>query len=135
MLHSIKAKDYMTANLVTLSPDTSVMEAIRILLDKGISGAPVVNKMGRLVGLLSEKDCMRVATHAGYYGEAGGKVSEFMSPDVITVEGDTSVIEIAKMFMEKPFKRYPVMDDNRLIGSISRRDVLKAILAIHEHVW
>ncbi|MBV60865.1 MULTISPECIES: CBS domain-containing protein [Abyssibacter] len=135
MLHSIKAKDYMTANLVTLSPDTSVMEAIRILLDKGISGAPVVDKMGRLVGLLSEKDCMRVATHAGYYGEAGGKVSEFMSPDVITVEGDTSVIEIAKMFMEKPFKRYPVMDDNRLIGSISRRDVLKAILAIHEHVW
>ena len=89
MLHSIKAKDYMTANLVTLSPDTSVMEAIRILLDKGISGAPVVDKMGRLVGLLSEKDCMRVATHAGYYGEAGGKVSEFMSPEVITVEGDT----------------------------------------------
>ena len=135
MLHSIKAKDYMTANLVTLSPDTSVMEAIRLLLDKGIAGAPVVDKMGRLVGLLTEKDCMRVATHAGYYGEAGGKVSEFMSPDVITVEGDTSVIEIAKMFMEKPFKRYPVMDDNRLIGSISRRDVLKAILAIHEHVW
>ena len=135
MLHSIKAKDYMPANLVTLSPDTSVMEAIRILLDKGISGAPVVDKMGRLVGLLSEKDCMRVATHAGYYGEAGGKVSEFMSPEVITVEGDTSVIEIAKMFMEKPFKRYPVMDDNRLVGSISRRDVLKAILAIHEHVW
>ena len=135
MLHSIKAKDYITPNLVTLSPDTSVMEAIRILLDKGISGAPVVDKMGRLVGLLSEKDCMRVATHAGYYGEAGGKVSEFMSPEVITVEGDTSVIEIAKMFMEKPFKRYPVMDDNRLVGSISRRDVLKAILAIHEHVW
>ncbi|WP_348674319.1 CBS domain-containing protein [uncultured Abyssibacter sp.] len=135
MLHSIKAKDYMTANLVTLSPDTNVMEAIRILLDKGISGAPVVDKMGRLVGLLSEKDCMRVATHAGYYGEAGGKVSEFMSPDVVTVDGDTSVIEIAKMFMEKPFKRYPVVDDNRLIGSISRRDVLKAILAIHEHVW
>ncbi len=135
MLHSIKAKDYMTANLVTLSPDTSVMEAMRILLDKGISGAPVVDKMGRLVGLLSEKDCMRVATNAGYYGEAGGKVSEFMSPEVITVEGDTSVIEIAKMFMEKPFKRYPVMDDNRLVGSISRRDVLKAILAIHEHVW
>lgn len=135
MLHSIKAKDYMTANLVTLSPDTNVMEAIRILLDKGISGAPVVDKMGRLVGLLSEKDCMRVATHAGYYGEAGGKVFEFMSPDVVTVDGDTSVIEIAKMFMEKPFKRYPVVDDNRLIGSISRRDVLKAILAIHEHVW
>lgn len=135
MLHSIKAKDYMTANLVTLSPDTGVMEAIKLLLDKGISGAPVVDQMGRLVGLLSEKDCMRVATHAGYYGEAGGKVSEFMSADVVTVEADTSVIEIANMFMEKPFKRYPVVDDNRLIGSISRRDVLKAILAIHEHVW
>lgn len=135
MLHSIKAKDYMTANLVTLSPDTGVMEAIKLLLDKGISGAPVVDKMGRLVGLLSEKDCMRVATNSGYYGEAGGKVLEFMSKDVVTVEGDTSIIEIAKMFMDHPFKRYPVMDDNRLIGSISRRDVLKAILAIHEHVW
>ncbi len=97
--------------------------------------ALVFGRMGRVVGLQSEEDCMRVATHAGYYGEASGKVSGFMSPEVITVEGDTSVIEIAKMFMEKPFKRYPVMDDNRLVGSISRRDVLKAILAIHEHVW
>ncbi len=108
---------------------------MRILLEEGNTGGAVVDKMGRLVCLLAEKDCMRVDTCGGYYCEAGGKVCELMSPEVITVEGDTSVIEIAKMFMEKPFKRYPVMDDNRLVGSISRRDVLKAILAIHDHVW
>ena len=135
MLHSIKAKDYMTAQLVTLSPDTPVMEAIKLFLDNGISGAPVLDKLGRLCGLLSEKDCMAVATKSGYYGEAGGKVSEFMVTNVQTVDVDTSVLDIAKMFMEKPYKRYPVTDDNRLVGQISRRDVLKAILAIHEHVW
>ena len=78
---------------------------------------------------------MAVATKSGYYGEAGGKVSEFMVTNVQTVDVDTSVLDIAKMFMEKPYKRYPVTDDNRLVGQISRRDVLKAILAIHEHVW
>ena len=135
MLHSIKAKDYMTASLVTLSPDTPVMEAIKLFLDNGISGAPVLDKLGHIAGLLSEKDCMAVATKQGYYGEAGGPVSDFMVTNVETVDADTSVLDIAKMFMEKPYKRYPVVDDNRLVGQISRRDVLKAILAIHEHVW
>jgi len=126
-LDKIRAQDYMSAHLLTFTPDTDVLNAIGRLLEQGISGAPVVDRLGNLVGMLSEKDCMRVALNAGYHGDYGGKVSDFMSPKVVTIEADTSILEVARMFMESPFKRYPVVSDNRLVGNISRRDVLRAI--------
>lgn len=131
MLHSVTVKDYMAASLITFTPDMDVMEAISQLLEKGISGAPVVDKLGEIVGILSEKDCLRVALQAGYNQAPGGRVSEFMSPKVVTVDADTSLLDVAKMFLESPFKRYPVVDDgNRLVGQVSRADILKAIDAI-----
>ena len=130
-LHSVTVKDYMTASLVTFPPDMDVMEAITLLLEKGISGAPVVDQLGNICGVLSEKDCLKVALTAGYNQGHAGRVSEFMSPNAVTVDADTSVLDVAKMFIESPFKRYPVVDDgNRLVGQISRSDVLKAIDAI-----
>lgn len=131
MLHSVSVKDYMSANLETFSPDMDVMQAISRLIEKGISGAPVVDRLGNIVGMLSEKDCLRVALNAGYNQQLGGRVSEFMSPNVVTVDSDASVLDVAKLFLESPFKRYPVVDgDNRLVGQISRSDVLKAIDAV-----
>lgn len=131
MLHSVSVKDYMTANLETFSPDMDVMEAISRLIEKGISGAPVVDRLGNIVGMLSEKDCLRVALNAGYNQQMAGRVSEYMSPNVVTVDSDASIVDVAKMFLDSPFKRYPVVDDdNRLVGQISRSDVLKAIDAV-----
>ncbi len=127
MLHSISVQDFMEANLVTFKPDQDIMQAIRLLLDNGISGAPVVDHFGNISGILSEKDCLQVALKAGYHGEWGGVVADFMSPSVVTVEADTSILAVAKMFLEAPFKRYPVVSDNRLVGQISRRDVLRAV--------
>lgn len=127
MLKSVVAKDYMAANLVTLKPDMDVLRAIHMLVENSISGAPVVGEHGDLVGILTEKDCMRVALNAGYYGEVGGKVSEFMTREVVTVEAEMSILDIAKMFLEKDPRRYPVVEDNRLVGQISRRDVLRAL--------
>ena len=81
--------------------------------------------------MLSEKDCLRVALNAGYNQEAAGRVADYMSTNVITVDADASIIDVAKMFLESPYKRYPVVDeDNRLVGQISRSDVLKAIDAV-----
>jgi CBS domain-containing protein len=127
MLSSISVKDYMTANLVTFSPDMGVLDAIHMLIERGISGAPVVDKLGKIVGILSERDCIKVALNASYYAEKGGKVSEFMSRDVRTVDVNSSLVDVAKLFLEAPFKRYPVMRDNLLVGQISRSDVLKAL--------
>ncbi|NJN47430.1 MAG: CBS domain-containing protein [Candidatus Competibacteraceae bacterium] len=127
MLSSINVKNYMTANLITFKPDMGVMDAIYLLLENRISAAPVVDKRGNLVGMLSEKDCMKVVLQASYHEERAGKVSEYMSRNVKTVNLDDSLLDVARMFLEAPYKRYPVMRDNVLVGQISRKDVLKAL--------
>lgn len=132
-MKSIEVKDYMVASLVTFSPSMDVMEAIDVLVQNRISGAPVVDDHGNLVGLLSEKDCMKVAIQAGYYEELGGRVEDYMSKKVITVESESSVLDLAKMFLEKGPRRYPVVEDNRLVGQISRRDVLRAFMEMNKH--
>ena len=131
MIQSIMVKDYMSASLVTFSPNMDVMNAIDILVKNRISGAPVIDDHGNLIGLLSEKDCMKVATQAGYYEELGGRVEDYMTKQVITVESESSILEVAKMFLEKGPRRYPVVEDNRLVGQISRRDVLRALTELN----
>ena len=131
MLSAISVRDYMAARLTTFSPEMDILEAIHTLLSNRISGAPVVDKLGTIVGVLSEKDCIAVALQTSYYEERAGKVEEFMTRDVKTVSANASMIEIAKLFLETNFRRYPVVDDDgRLVGQISRRDVLKAMEAL-----
>ncbi len=127
MLESIKEKEYMARSKITFNPDMDVLRAIHLLIEQKISGAPVVDDHGNLVGFLSEKDCMKVALNAGYHGESGGRVAEFMSDDVTTIDIETPIIEIAEFFLKSAFRRYPVVDENRLVGAISRRDVLRAL--------
>jgi CBS domain-containing protein len=130
MLRSVLVKDYMSANLVTFTPRMDVLNAIQVLVDHRISGAPVVDETGNVVGVLSQKDCLRVALDASYHGEWGGRVSEFMSRNAKTVEAETSILEVAEMFMKDEYRRYPVMEENRLIGQISRHDVLRALTTL-----
>ena len=127
---STAVRDYMSRPVITLKPDMDILEAVQILLARRISGAPVVDKLGNLVGMLSEKDCMRVALDAGYHGSWGGRVAEYMRPGVETVDADTSIFEIAATFLKREYRRYPVLKDNRLVGQISRRDVLQALSAL-----
>lgn len=129
-LRSVLVKDWMAANLVTLKPDMDVMDALARLVEARIAGAPVVDHHGNMVGMLSEFDCMKVALDSSYHGEWGGRVSEFMTRDVITVPADMSIIDLARRFQESRLRRFPVMDDTRLVGQISRRDVLRALMSI-----
>ena len=123
----VTARDYMSANPVTLDPEMDILAAVKVLVENRISGAPVVDSRGNLVAILSEKDCLRVALSAGYYGESAGRVVEYMQRDPKTVDVDTGIVEIASMFLHDGYRRYPVMKDNRLVGQISRHDVLKAL--------
>ncbi len=127
MLASLKVKDYMGRTTTTFNKDMDVLRAIHILIEQKISGAPVIDDHGNLVGFLSEKDCMKVALNAGYHGECGGRVAEYMVNEIQTIEADTPIIEIAEFFLKSSFRRYPVVNDNRLVGAISRRDVLRAL--------
>jgi CBS domain-containing protein len=123
------AKQAMGSGLVTLHPEMDVLEALRILVEEGISGAPVIDQVGNLVGILTERDCMLIALGAGYHSEDGGPVAAFMSPDVVTVEGHTPITEIAEHFARSELRRLPVLEQGRVIGVISRRDVLRCLEA------
>jgi CBS domain-containing protein len=132
MPEPMSVEAWMSGRLVSLSPDMDVLEAIATLLDNRISGAPVVDRLGRLVGMLSEVDCLKVALNAGYHGEWGGHVEEFMSREVTTVEAAASVLDVARMFVDTGFRRFPVVKDERLVGQISRRDVLRALQSLRK---
>jgi CBS domain-containing protein len=129
-LKSCLVKDYMTRTLVTFRPDTDVLDAIHKLVEHRIAGAPVVDDAGNLVGMLSEFDCMKIALQTAYHGDYGGPVSNYMSKDVKTVNAEMSIVDLAQQFADKGFRRFPVTDRNRLVGQISRRDVLRALETI-----
>jgi CBS domain-containing protein len=124
---SCLVKDYMARTLVTFKPNTDVLDAVHVLVNKRIAGAPVVDDAGNLLGMLSELDCMKIALDAGYHGNMGGPVSEYMTAGVKTVDADMSIVDLAQVFITSRFRRFPVMDGTRLIGQISRRDVLRAL--------
>jgi CBS domain-containing protein len=124
---SALVKNYMTGKLITFHPETDVLDAICELVNHGIAGAPVTNDQGELVGMLSELDCMKIALHAGYHGNWGGPVSDYMTTDTETVDANMSIIDLAQRFLDSGFRRFPVVTDHRLVGQISRRDVLRAL--------
>ncbi len=123
---SMRVEDYMAQRLITLTPRTNVFEAIQVLLDNRISGAPVVDDEGRLLGMLSEVDIMAVLVQDSYYNEGLGIVGDYMRAPVDTVDADTDIFALAERFVREHRRRYPVVRDGRLVGQISRRDVLRA---------
>ena len=124
---SFTVRDYTNARRMSFAPTMDVLEAIDLLVSENISGAPVIDDRGRLLGFFSEKDCMFLATQVGFHNERAGEVADHMTSPAVTVEADSSVFDIAKLFIEKTPRRYPVVEDNRLVGHISRRDVLRAM--------
>ena len=124
------ARDVMATSLITLREEDSIFEAIRILLSKRISGAPVVDDQGRMVGMLSELDCLRVLSSDEFYDgqqEEAGTVKHFMTGAGTTIPPDMGLYAIAHYFLTQPIRRLPVIEDGRLIGQVSRRDVLRGI--------
>lgn len=127
-----RAEDIMTHKLVTVRPDMRVFEAVKILLDRRISGAPVVED-GKLVGMLSEKDCIQALMRAVHDRLPPSLVGDVMSRELLTVDPQTSLLTVAHIFMTNPVRRLPVVDERgRLVGQISRRDLLAAAVDIFE---
>ena len=120
-------ESYMAADPVCLAPEDDIVDAMRLLLEKHFSGAPVVDSEGQLVGVLSKKDCLKIVYNTAYHQDWGGKVAQYMSRDVEHVEADSSILEVAEKFLASSFRRFPVLRDGRLVGQISRCDVLRAI--------
>ncbi len=132
MTQSLSVKQFMTKKLVTFTPDMNVFDAIKILIDNRISGGPVLDKAGDIVGILSEVDCHKTVMDSTYNNFPSALVGDVMSKEVFTVEADMSIHSLAEKFLTHKRRRYPVVEDGKLIGQISRRDVLIAIHSMRE---
>lgn len=120
-------KDLISRDLVRFSPDMTVGEAVAQMIEYGISGAPVVDSSGTLVGVFTAKDCFRAALNASYYQGWSGIVSDFMTRDVETLDADTDIVSGAERFLDRKFRRFPVLEDGRLVGIVTRFDLLRAL--------
>lgn len=134
MLQSLYVRDFMTKSVLSFKPQQDIIEAATILATRGYTGAPVLSDTGELAGILSDTDCIRATIKYGFDPDWRGTVDEFMTKNVVTVDIDDSVLTVAERFCENRFRRYPVMSDNRLVGQISRIDVLKALGRIKQKI-
>ena len=120
----LTASDVMTKDLVTIRPDSTIKEAIDLLIDKQISGLPVVDDNRRLVGVITEFALLAMVYDPEVQNHP---VSRHMTRELITVEADDPINRIADLCIVHRVRRLPVMKNGRLVGLIARRDVLKAL--------
>jgi CBS domain-containing protein len=122
-------RDYMDRHVATLNPETDILDAVGFLLEKRVTGAPVVDKAGRLVGILTEKDCLRLIAEGVEGNLPRGSVAQFMSPNPETIPPDMDVYYVAGLFLKRTFRRLLVVEDGKLVGAITRFDILRVIRA------
>ncbi|NME67762.1 MULTISPECIES: CBS domain-containing protein [Flammeovirga] len=139
--HDVKpypsVEKYMTKQLIVFTPEQHIEEAMEVLVEKKISGAPVVNEDGDLVGMLSEKDCLHVILESRYlnYPASQGRVKDYMTKAVSSISADKDVVEVAMLFENSSFRRYPITKNGKLIGQVSRRDILRAAVDLSSTTW
>jgi len=142
----MRAQDVMTPHVITVTPDTTVLDAAKLFVEHRISGAPVVDADGHVVGVLSEGDLLQrieIGTDGSrrrswldfftdsnavsYVKSHALRVADVMSRDVVSVDADTSLQDIARLLESRGIKRVPVLRDYKLAGIVSRANLLQAI--------
>lgn len=124
---SVTIAEYMSTDLVSFAPGDDIIEAVRVLLARQLSGAPVVDKSGQMVGILSQKDCFAIVYNTAYHQDWGGQVQQYMSRKVEHLDADCTVVDAADRFLHSSFRRFPVLRAGQVVGLISRHDVLRAL--------
>jgi CBS domain-containing protein len=128
-MESLKAKDYMQSRPITFTADMMVQAAVEKFLNSHQLGGPGVDGQGHLIGWISEQDCIAVLLKEAYHCEQVAQVKDVMRKEVLSVGPDTSILSLAEMMMGQKPKIYPVVEEGRLLGVISRHDVMQAIHA------
>ncbi len=134
---AITVSDYMAKNLITFKVEQSLVEVMEILARNEITGGPVVDEKGKILGMISESDCMEQLSNSRYYNHPTGseKIEKYMSSDVETIESHVSIFDAASQFYKSPHRRFPVLENGKLVGQISQHDVIVAALHLKSQSW
>lgn len=133
----IRVKDYMTTNLITFKSNQSVDYVMGCLIKYRISGGPVVNEQNELVGLISETDCIKQISESRYYNMPmeNQSIEKYMAKNVDTIDGNMNIFDAASKFINSKRRRFPIVENGKLVGQISQKDVLKAAMQLKGHNW
>ncbi|MFT5387964.1 MAG: CBS domain-containing protein [Candidatus Omnitrophota bacterium] len=121
----IAIDEIITSDVITVKTGTPIYEALNILTRNRVSGAPVVDDDNHVVGMLSERDLLRILVERDI--RVNDIVDDFMSKKVVTFNDDEDAIDICKVFINSAFRRVPILRDNQLVGIVSRKDCIYAM--------
>ena len=124
---NIQAKDIMKRDVIIVKEDTQICEAIKTLIDNQITGLPVISADKSLVGIVTEKDLMKLLAHLDVK-EMLRPISDVMTRDVVFFDEDEDMNNIYDCFMSNTFRRVPILSKGKLVGIISRRDIIQSAL-------
>lgn len=121
-------KDYMTRQIVSFAPEQTINEVVRILTYRNISGGPVLDDQKKLIGIISEGDCLKQVMKSTYNNTPtmSGFVKDYMIKEVKTLHPNQTIMQAAEQFLEMKLRRFPVLEDGKLVGQLSQRDVMRA---------
>ncbi|WP_100613930.1 CBS domain-containing protein [Confluentibacter citreus] len=133
----LKVSDYMSKKLVTFKSDDTIETVIDSLIKHRISGGPVLNSKNELIGIISEGDCIKQLSESRYHNlpMINNIVEKCMVKNVETIDGNMNIFDAANKFLESKRRRFPILEDGKLVGQISQKDILKAALALKGHDW
>ncbi len=124
-------RDFMDKSFITFTPDMNMDKVIDLLFKQKITGAGVVDKKEKLVGVITEKDCLRFLVDEKHKSSAGSNVSDYMTKNVFTIHPNLDIFSTACMFFKHVFRRLLVLENEQLVGQITRRDLLRSIKKIN----
>ncbi|MBM7036787.1 CBS domain-containing protein [Vibrio ulleungensis] len=134
-MHSIKVKEYMDPQAVTFTKTMSLTAALDKVIKSGRMGGPVINEHREVIGFISEQDLLERLVKVLYHSQDTHIVDDCMYRDVLTVSPELPILELAQMMKVNKPKVYPVVDNGKLVGIISRADVMKAVSNMLDEVF
>ena len=133
----LKVSDYMTTNLITFTPDQTIESVMEAIIKHRISGGPVVNERNELIGVISEGDCIKQISESRYYNMPmqDKTIEKHMAINVETIDGNMNIFDAANKFLNAKRRRFPIVENGKLVGQISQKDVLKAAMQLKGQNW
>lgn len=134
---TITVSDYMSTKLITFKEDDLIETVIDALIKHRISGGPVVNSKHELIGIISEGDCIKQISESRYHNlpMENNTVGKCMVRNVDTIDGNLNIFDAANKFLESKHRRFPIVENGKLVGQISQKDILKAAISLKGHTW